>query len=372
VETKEGSRYLTGLILVAILLIGCGNGERVFNALDVDVFATESGNPTELLITDMGKEVLACGEEQDSKIIQVNLAGEILWDFDTDTDMLDGAHNADLSGDDMIISDTCHNRVLVISYSNKELLWDSSVQCPGLNLNGPNDANLLGAGLNGNMLITVRDSHWVIEVNPQSCEIVWSFGMEDTPRALLDYDDPDRLRYPHNADRLPNGNTIVSDSGNPVTGPSRIIEVDPEKNIVWSYKHATDCTIEGIPDQNCPGLLWARDADVQCEGSLCETGQVVVTGIHQTVVVTRDLNEPPKEGESEPRGTEIQYRVEHGVGFCYDTDKIAQWGGDPNGGNGFLLVTNHGPLVFGSWIRVVPIDAASSDHESVWELRGLQ
>ena len=369
-KTKRGSRYVTGL-LVALLLIGCGDRERIFNALDVDVFATQSGDPTELLITDMGKEIFACGEEQDSKIIQVNLAGDILWAFDTDTDILDGAHNADILGDEMIITDTCHDRVLVISYSSKEILWDSSVDCPGLNLNGPNDANFLGAGLSDNMLITVRNSHWVIEVNPQSCEIVWSFGVEGNPRLVLDYDDPDRMRRPHNADRLPNGNTIIADAGNDVAGPSRIIEVDPGSNIVWSYKHGIDCKKNGIT-YDCPGLLWARDADVLCDGPSCETGWVVVSGIHQTVVVARDLNEPPKEGESEPRGTEVEYQVGHGSGYCYDTDKIAQWGGDTNGGNGFFLVSNHGPLTVGNWIRVVPVDAAHSSDESVWQLRGFR
>jgi hypothetical protein len=373
VKRKRGSLYVTGL-LVAILLIGCGNRERLFNALDVDVFATQAGNPTELLITDMGKEVFACGEEQDSKIIRVDLNGEILWDFDMDTDILDGAHNADLSGDGqtMIISDTCRNRVLVISYPGGEILWDSSVQCPGLNLNGPNDANFLGAGLNDNLLITVRDSHWVIEVDPQSCVIVWSFGVEDNPRLMLDYDDPDRLRFPHNADRLPNGNTIIADSGTNVTGPSRIVEVDPAKNIVWSYKHGIDCTIKGVPE-DCPGLLWARDADVECEDLPdCRRGNVVVSGIHQTVSVKRDLDEPPVQGESEPRGREVEFQVQHGSGYCYDTDKIAQWGGDSNGGNGFFLVSNHGPLTIGNWIRVVPVDASHSNDESVWQLRGLE
>jgi hypothetical protein len=337
----------------------------------------------------MGAEAFPCVEGQDSKIIQVDIAtGDIVWGFDEVGGELGGAHNADLNTaeDQMIISDSCNDRVLVISYPGDPepvILWDSSVDCPELDLTYPNDANFMGDGIDDHLLITVRDDHWAMEVDPALCngvrdgEIVWSLGVEGVPRDLHDFDDPTHLRGPHNADLLPNGNIIISDSGNEITGPSRIIEVDPDhpgepNKIVWSYKKKNDCTVKGTPDLACPGINWARDADVECDDLECNTGIVFVTGIHQTVGVERDLTEPPPDGEDHPRGRTVHHQVQHGVGFCYDSDGIPQWDGETNGGLGFFLVSNHGPFFFGNWLRVVPVDAADSNTESIWQLNGLQ
>ncbi len=148
--------------------------------------------------------------------------------------------------------------------------------------------------------------------------------------------DSTRLFAPHNSDKLPNGNVLISDSGMYLRGISRVIEIDPATNtIVWSYMAGLDCTLLGVPDEPCPGLIWSRDAEVECADSSCETGMLTVTGMHQTVGVLRDLNETPPEGETSPRGREVVYQVQHGVGLTYDSDCIAQWQGDTNDGKGF-------------------------------------
>jgi hypothetical protein len=383
---KRGLYKASGFLFAALLLIGCNIEERLFNALDVDVFATDGfGNPTELLVTDMGKDGWPCGEPQDSKIMRIDLDGNPIWEYDRDTDLLEGAHNADLNdaGDQMIISDMCHDRVLVIRYPERDILWNSSVHCPELDLKSPNDADFLGQGWDdGNILITVRDAAWVIEVDPAQCdgvrngEIVWSFGLEDDPRGQYELDDPLRLFHVHNADRLTNGNTILCDSGPQLLGPSRVIEIGAGSNrIVWSYKPEGDCTVKGRPDQGCPGLVWARDADVVCDApqSPCEQGMVVVTGMHQTVGVRRDLTEDEAPGESAPRGREVVYQVQHGTGLTYDSDKIPRWNGGENGGLGYFLVSNHSPYVWGMWLRVVRVDAETSyPGSNEWELRSFR
>jgi hypothetical protein len=352
--------------------------------MDVDVAATDgSGNPTELFITDLGKDWFACGG--DSKIIRVDLSGDILWAFDQDEYAIDGAHNADLNaaGDQMIISDYCNDRVLVIDYPNGDIIWDSSADCPELVMDGPNDANFLGTGINpgeGNILVTVYWDHWVAEVDPAHCngvpgdgEIAWSWGVKGVPRAAYDASDPIRLNSPHNADSLSNGNVIIADGGLMFFNSGRIIEIDyASKQIAWIYGEALDCTLKGIPNQRCPGFDWLRDADVECADPACEQGMVVATGVDQSVGVLRDLNETPPPGESIPRGREVPYRVDLGGGFSYDTDLIPQWNDDDNGGLGFFLVGNHGPAPAGNWVRVVPVDAVSFAADGVWELRGLQ
>jgi len=369
---KQGGTLVRFVILVLVcsVLLGCSPAQRIFNALGVAVAAKDAeGNPTEFLIADMGGEVLACTDPNDSKIITIDLLGNILWSFNAWGDNLKGAHTAELNAaeDQVIITDTCNDRVLVVSYPGGEIQWDSSTACPELDLLEPNVAKFLE---NGNMLITDRDHHMVIEVDPSDCSLVWSFGEKGNPRGRLLFDDPTRLCKPHNADRLPNGNTLIADSGEYVVGDSRIIEVDPGGEIVWSYKKYTDCTVLGQYPMECPSLEWARDAFVECDDPSCETGTAFVTGIHQTVAVPRDLNAEPPPGEDAPRGRIVTVQMQHGGGFCYDADKLSQWEGDTNGGLGFFLVSNHGPWTWGSWVRVVPADAARSDLEHIWQVVG--
>jgi len=90
------------------------------------------------------------------------------------------------------------------------VVWE---YCPqgASSLNWPRDADRLA---NGNTLITDSKNGRVIEVTPEG-DVVWEFR---------------DLRMPYEADRLLNGNTLISDSGN-----HRVIEVDPLGKIVWVY-----------------------------------------------------------------------------------------------------------------------------------------
>ena len=144
------------------------------------------------------------------------------------------------------------------------------------------------------------------------------------------------------------------------------------RQIGWIYKRRNDCILKGVPGKGCPGLHWVRDAHVECDDPACDTGMVVITGIHQSVGIRRDLNEAPPPGESIPRGTEVPYQVQVGEGFCYDTDLVPRWNDDDNQGLGFFLVSNHGPSLAGNWLRVVPVDADVFDPDRDWQLRGLR
>ncbi len=180
-----------------------------------------------LLITDAGPGLVGEG----SGIYEIDRFGEIYWSYTTG---LAWAHNADRqTNGNVIISDTGHNRVIIIDETGNTL-WDTDdiTLSDGSNLQYPNDANLL---TNGNRLITDRDNHRVIEIT-ETGNIVWQFGETGIPR-----NDSSHLFGPHNADRLTNGNTIIADSVN-----RRIIEVNPAGDIVWDYEDA---------------LSWPRDAD---------------------------------------------------------------------------------------------------------------
>jgi outer membrane protein assembly factor BamB len=79
---------------------------------------------------------------------------------------------------------------------------------------------------NGNTLISAGNGHRVFEVDASGKE-VWSIGKNDLPGI--------ELAWMTQVARLPNGNTvIVNCHGRPVD--PQIIEVTPDKKIVWSYR----------------------------------------------------------------------------------------------------------------------------------------
>lgn len=79
---------------------------------------------------------------------------------------------------------------------------------------------------NGNTLIGTGDGHRVIEVSPDK-KIVWELGQKELPNI--------ELVWITMTERLPNGNTWIV---NCHAGPQnpQILEVTPEKKVVWSFK----------------------------------------------------------------------------------------------------------------------------------------
>jgi hypothetical protein len=79
---------------------------------------------------------------------------------------------------------------------------------------------------NGNTLIGTGDGHRVLEVSPDK-KVVWEVTERELPGV--------RLAWITMVDRLPNGNTWIV---NCHAGPDnpQIVEVSPEKKIVWSFK----------------------------------------------------------------------------------------------------------------------------------------
>ncbi|MFH0860751.1 MAG: aryl-sulfate sulfotransferase [Candidatus Altiarchaeota archaeon] len=75
------------------------------------------------------------------------------------------------------------------------------------------DPEILG---NGNILLANHGTpHEVLEINPETDEIVWRFPMSSR-----------KTQPVRDANRLPNGNTLI-------TGSTVILEVTPDKEIVW-------------------------------------------------------------------------------------------------------------------------------------------
>ena len=74
----------------------------------------------------------------------------------------------------------------------------------------------------GNFLVSPRNTHTIMIMNPETEAIEWLWGTT-------------KLIYPHHPTLTPDGNVMVFNNGSNTTG-SQIVEVDPSTNeIVWTY-----------------------------------------------------------------------------------------------------------------------------------------
>lgn len=81
----------------------------------------------------------------------------------------------------------------------------------------------------GTIVVADSENDRIVEIDKRSEEIVWTYAGPPG----------DPLQWPRDADRLPNGNTLITDSRN-----NRIVEINETGAIVWSF---TDPDGEVIP-----------------------------------------------------------------------------------------------------------------------------
>jgi len=109
---------------------------------------------------------------------------------------------------------------------------------------GQGSSNLNRFNQSGNLLITDQFNNRVIEVNPHTSAIVWSFGSNNP---ALCNPGPGAIIGPNDAERLANGLTVMAGTGIPPGASSampngcadnRVIVVNKAGNIVWQYGQA--------------------------------------------------------------------------------------------------------------------------------------
>lgn len=71
----------------------------------------------------------------------------------------------------------------------------------------------------GTVLVADSENNRVVEIDAKSEEIIWQYGGSDL------------VQWPRDADRLPNGNTLIVDTFN-----NRVIEINGQGEIVWQYE----------------------------------------------------------------------------------------------------------------------------------------
>jgi len=122
------------------------------------------------------------------------------------------------NGSSMVVSPREFDRVMLINRSTKEVEWT---------LGEEDNYEILHEQHNPNLLTT--DPPTVLVADSENDRIV-EYRREDG-EWVLTWEYSGQLRWPRDADRLPNGNTLIIDSGG-----DRAIEVTPQKEIVWSVE----------------------------------------------------------------------------------------------------------------------------------------
>ena len=80
---------------------------------------------------------------------------------------------------------------------------------------------------NGHTLSTCTRGNHVVEFDKEG-KVVWQLTNADLPEPLL--------ADPCGAQRLPNGNTVIASYGQSAPGKVKLLEVTPEKKLVWTYR----------------------------------------------------------------------------------------------------------------------------------------
>jgi hypothetical protein len=159
-------------------------------------------------------------DQANNRIIEVNFAKEIVWQYpgsDTNAaDQLNGPNSAELLEDGhILISDQGNNRCLEVTRADKIV----QILTAGGTINTLAFASRLP---DGDTLLTDSGNSRIVEVNRKD-HIVWEYFTDTAPMSVA-------APLPTQAVRLRDGNTLISDQFN-----NRVILVDHAKHVLASY-----------------------------------------------------------------------------------------------------------------------------------------
>jgi len=202
-----------------------------------------------------------------TRMIEVTWGGDIVWDWMP-------AEQFEQFGHSPAATDDRGTMLYIISHETGEIVWkigpdythDPKLVEMGV-LVGPHHAHVIPRGLpgEGNVLVydnggaggfgdpnpgapegvwnALRDHSRVLEINPVTLDVVWEFTAETAGFPVMG-EDLSRFysRYKSAAQRLPNGNTLITESH-----CGRIFEVTVDGEIVWEYTNPHNlATREGL------------------------------------------------------------------------------------------------------------------------------
>lgn len=89
----------------------------------------------------------------------------------------------------------------------------------------------------GTMIVADSENNRVVEIDTGTEEIVWEYSTLPPESPLQ----PRSLQWPRDADRLPNGNTLITDSRR-----FRVVEVTPNGSVAWAFDTQRELGVKGI------------------------------------------------------------------------------------------------------------------------------
>jgi hypothetical protein len=198
----------------------------------------------------------------------------------------------------ILISDTGNNRVIEVDPKTCKVVFNTDDLGPGHGFLGrgrlsdgsqliyPNDAKEIP---NGHYLISSRLTNTVFEIDRHG-HVFWKCSKFYNPWTHK----MDGLAGQHNPQRLPNGDTLISDSDN-----GRVVEVNPGcTRLVWQYtgRPLMKNGVSTYPFGNKP-LIWPRDAMKMANGDILIDDSIhnrclEVNMKHQVVRKYYDLPQP--------------------------------------------------------------------------------
>lgn len=191
-------------------------------------------NNGNVLITDTGNR----------RVIEVTKTGQVVWSFDTDMDK--PVHAVRLSDGNTLITDSGFSRIIEVSKARKVVWWYAGnnsggnggnsggadigmgdgadgLPAPGTGMAGYSPQPVYNVNQNANR--TPYNSGYNVYENEKKyrTQSFTGYGSEQPPAPP-----GGSLLFPRSAVRLPNGNTLIADTGN-----NRLVEVNKSKQVIW-------------------------------------------------------------------------------------------------------------------------------------------
>ncbi|MCK4527575.1 hypothetical protein KAW18_09410 [candidate division WOR-3 bacterium] len=162
-----------------------------------------------------GNTLIAELERKPDRVIEVTPDKNIIWEWECTGDSFPAGIER-LPNGNTVITDGRHPRIIEIT-PDKEIVWEYTDHIYAWGLQCLPNGNILS-------METKDTKHWthtrLIEINRDK-EVVWEYPYIDASFSSFQ--------------RLPNGNTLITDADSNRKKNPRVIEVTPDKKIVWEY-----------------------------------------------------------------------------------------------------------------------------------------
>jgi len=161
---------------------------------------------------------------EESKVVEIDGEGRIVWELE---ELFYPADAELLVNGNVLITEQADGAVR--EYNRKgDVVWEYT------DLQRPRSASKLP---NGNVLISDPTANRVVEISPDK-KVVWEYTKKQAGKAVF---------RPYDVERLTNGNTLIVDFDD--SKGSRVFEVSPDNRIVWEYK-GTFLDADRLPNGN--------------------------------------------------------------------------------------------------------------------------